>query len=79
MVKKLHLKNIREFLNRYYKTAMRQKIVHGKIREEHDMRLMNVCNILRNNALVMNDRKCKIGKQEIDLMGFKIKGYGPLE
>ena len=53
-------------------------VVYGKNLKEHERRLCNVLEVLRNNNLKINTGKCQFLRREIIYLGHKCSGNGAL-
>lgn len=51
-------------------------VVSGKNQEEHDSRLQEVLLVLKQNNARLNQSKCVIGVQQLDILGFKVSSTG---
>jgi hypothetical protein len=51
-------------------------IVHGKNQAEHDFRLEKVLNIIRENGIKLNRKKCKFSQAKVTFTGFEISKDG---
>lgn len=51
-------------------------VVAGKTREEHDRRLKQVLAALKENNAKLNTKKCVIGVNEWEILGFKVSAMG---
>lgn len=51
-------------------------IIHGADKAEHDARLIQVFDRLKNAGLTMNRDKCTLGVNELELVGHKLSAKG---
>lgn len=51
-------------------------IVSGRTLEEHDARLEEVLEVLKQNHAMLNKRKCVYGVREMEVFGFKVSAIG---
>ena len=51
-------------------------LVHGKSREEHDMRLMVVLQKLQEAGLTLNQKKCELSKSRVKFLGQIVEHAG---
>ena len=51
-------------------------LIHGRTREEHNNRLLQVLKKCREINLVLNKKKCQIGKSEVTYVGHRLTSEG---
>lgn len=51
-------------------------VVSGRNQAEHDARLQEVLSVLKKNNAKLNESKCAIGVQQLDILGFKVSSSG---
>lgn len=51
-------------------------LVHGKTKEEHDIRLKKVLTTLEEKGITLNSKKCVFGVQAVEFMGHKLSVDG---
>lgn len=51
-------------------------VIAGRNQAEHDARLQEVLSVLQKNNAKLNEGKCVIGVQELEILGFKVSSTG---
>lgn len=67
---------LKDLINKGVQVYLDDIVIYSKTREEHDKLLNEVFRRLRDNNLVVNEKKMQLEQEEVNFLGYEVSGKG---